>query len=121
MSDTEKTELRLPFPPSVNAMFLNSPNLRGRGRIPSPDYKAWKAMCARAIKDQHVPPFVGRAVVKIDLDDRRQGDGDNRVKPVLDALVDNGILAGDSKKYVAGHECYWRSVEGCRVVIERAA
>ena len=107
-------ELRLPFPPSVNAMFLNNSG-RGRGRIVSPEYRAWKEQAAWELKAQRPAPVDARCTVEIHLDDRRAGDADNRAKAVLDALVNAGVLAGDSKKYVKGTYCGWEAVEGCRV------
>ena len=111
------TEFRLPFPPSVNDMFLNNKG-RGRGRIPSPDYRAWKDHAGWELNAQRVKPFQGRAIVHIDLDDTRQGDCDNRAKPVLDLLVKQKVLAGDSKRHVKRVSIGWEKLTGCRVAIE---
>lgn len=114
------TEFRLPFPPSVNDMFLNNKG-RGRGRIPSPDYLAWKDHAGWELNAQRVKPFQGRAIIHIDLDDTRQGDCDNRAKPVLDLLVKQKVLAGDSKKHVKRVSIGWEKLTGCRVAITEAA
>lgn len=111
------TEIRLPFPPSVNTMYLNNKG-RGRGRIPSPEYEQWRADAAVMLMQQRVRPVLGRCTVWIDLDDTRQGDADNRAKPVLDLLVKRGVLGGDSKKYVRRVSIGWETVDGCRVAIE---
>lgn len=111
-------ELRLPFPPSVNDMFLNNKG-RGRGRILSPEYRAWKDQAAWELKAQRAKPVEGRVEVVIDLDESRRGDADNRTKPVLDLLVQNGVLRGDSKKFVKRVSTGWEAVAGCRVSIIR--
>lgn len=113
-------EIQLPFPPSVNDMFLNNKR-KGRGRIPSPDYRAWKADASEALYRQSPRLVLGRCEVRIDLDDRRKGDADNRAKPVLDALVTHGVLGGDSKKYVKRVSIGWEKADGCIVTIREAA
>lgn len=110
-------ELYLPFPPSVNAMYLNNKG-RGRGRIPTPEYSAWKDQAAWELKAQKPPKITERCTVEIHIDDKRQGDADNRAKAVLDLLVSGGVLLGDSKKYVKGTYCGWEPVTGCRVRIK---
>jgi Holliday junction resolvase RusA-like endonuclease len=61
-----------------------------------------------------------RCNVTIDLDDKRNGDADNRAKPVLDLLVKYEIIKNDSKKYVKRVSIGWEPIEGCRVRIEPA-
>lgn len=114
-------ELRLPFPPSVNAMFLNSPNQRGRGRIPSPEYKAWREQAGREILLQATDRIEGPVTITIDLDDTRRGDCDNRNKAVLDLLVAHRVIESDSKRIVRRVSIGWEQIDGCRVRIERAA
>ena len=104
----------LPFPPSVNSMFINVP---GRGRAQSKDYKAWKIAAAWELKAQKAKPVTEPAEIRIDLDDKRRGDADNRTKAVLDLLVAQGILRGDSKKFVKRVSTGWEAVDGCRVSI----
>lgn len=107
------TEIRLPFPPSTNNLFINA----GRKRVLSPEYRAWKTQAAWELKAQKVKKFEGRALIHIDLDDTRRGDADNRAKAVLDALVDAEVLAGDSKKHVRRVSIGWERITGCRVAI----
>lgn len=114
-------EIRLPFPPSVNDMFGNNKSGKGRGRYVMTDYKKWRADASDALFRQGIRPIVGRCVMRIDLDDKRQGDADNRVKAILDVLVKHGTLGGDSKKYVKRISVGWEKVDGCRVAIEDAA
>lgn len=114
------TEFLLPFPPSVNAMFGNNKHAKGRGRFIMPEYEQWRADATICLYQQKVRPMLGRCVVRIDLDDRRQGDADNRVKPIMDLLVKHGTLGGDSKKYVKRVSVGWEPLDGCRVALEAA-
>lgn len=113
------TELRLPFPPSVNDMFVNSKNARGRGRFPSDEYEKWKKDAGWELKAQHIKPITGQVRVKIDLDDTRRGDADNRTKAVLDLLVSHKVIGGDSKKFVKRVSIGWEAITGCRVLIQQ--
>jgi crossover junction endodeoxyribonuclease RusA len=104
----------LPFPPSVNDMYI-------RGRILSEDYRIWRLAAHAALRKQGAKLFQPRAMVKIDLDMKRKGDCDNRAKPVLDALVNAGVLKNDSKTYVQRVSIGWEPIlDGCRVKIEAA-
>jgi Holliday junction resolvase RusA-like endonuclease len=106
---------RLPFPPSVNDMYLNNKGKTGRGRIPSPAYKKWQEAAGLMLNTQHrtvlqakwLLPLQERCWVEVQLNDKRSGDVDNRIKPVLDLLVKQGVLKGDSKKYVRGAGAEW--------------
>lgn len=109
-------EIRLPFPPSVNDMYLNNKGA-GRGRKPSPEYRAWKNQAGWELKAQHAKAVGGIVEVRIDLDDSRRGDADNRIKAVLDLLVEHRVLRGDSKKFVKRVSAGWETVAGCRVSI----
>lgn len=111
-------EYTIPFPPSVNNLFLNS---RGRGRVLSPAYRAWKDLAGWQLKGQNPKPIGCRAFVQIDLDQRRNGDADNRAKAVMDLLVEHGVLAGDTKKHVRRVSIGWENVTECRVSLCEAA
>ena len=119
MGSRRLTEIRLPFPVSVNAMYLNNKG-RGRGRIASPELRAWKEQAGWELKAQRVKPFDQRVIVHIDLDDSRQGDADSRCKCVLDLLVSSGVLKDDRKKYVKRVSIGWEKLTGCRVAITGA-
>lgn len=84
----------LPFPPSVNNLFLNA----GKRRIPTPRYKAWKAEADLMLMAQRVRPVPGAVNVRIDLvqPDRRRRDIDNCSKAPLDAIVKAGVIIDDS-------------------------
>ena len=106
-------ELRLPFPPSVNDMYL-------KGRVISPAYKAWREHAGLTLNRQVARPFTGRCDIRIDLDDTHQGDADNRAKPVLDLLVSHRVIGNDNKSHVRRVSIGWEHVTGCRVIITKA-
>lgn len=106
-------EIRLPFPPSTNNLYLNA----RKGRVLSPEYRAWKEQAGWELKAQNLQPFTERAIIHIDIDDTRQGDCANREKAVVDLLVSHGILKGDQKKYVKRVSTGWEKLTGCRVAI----
>ena len=113
--------LTLPFPPSVNGMFLN---MRGRGRVKAPAYRAWISQAGADILRQVCTPCFAdhhRVSITIDLDDKRNGDADNRAKAVLDLLVTHRVIPGDSKRHVKRVSVGWERVNGCRVRITEAA
>ncbi len=104
----------LPFPPSVNEMFLNNKG-RGKGRVLSTFYRAWKTEAGWVLKTQKIQPLIGQFKMEILLADSRSGDCDNRIKSICDLLVSNGIVQGDQKKYMRGVSIEWASVPDCIV------
>lgn len=108
-------EIRLPFPPSVNELYFNPKNWRGR--VCTPTYEDWKDQAGWELKAQRPPKIKNRCIITIELDDTRNGDAANREKAVTDLLVAHGILVDDSKKYVKGIYTGWETLTGCRVRI----
>jgi len=110
--------ISLPIPPSVNSMFANV-IIRGKQRrVKSKEYTAWKALVAPKLDRQWKasPPIAKPYGVCIRININHQSDIDNRVKPILDALVNAQIIVGD--QYV--NDCRIirdRSVEACEVDI----
>lgn len=95
MSDTIRLEL--PMPPSVNNMFVNGKN--GRGRFASPAYKGWRAEAGWMVKQQ----IRGRKIdgpYKLDIalvkPHRGRLDLDNRLKAAIDLLVHLQVTPDDS-------------------------
>lgn len=108
--------IRLPLPPSTNMMFINARNATGRGRFPSPAYKAWKKSAANALTiaawDMPSKPYA----VTIRVNVNHQSDIDNRVKPILDLLVSHKVIVGD--QWIDELHVYRdRTVDGCTVEI----
>jgi crossover junction endodeoxyribonuclease RusA len=88
----------LPVPPSVNTMY--APTARG-GRRLTDAAKAWKREATAIVQQAHSlkKPYSG----KVELDiavypaDRRAFDIDNKLKCLLDALEDGGLIVNDSQ------------------------
>lgn len=110
--------LLLPFPLSVNNLFVN--NARTRGRFKSARYKAWENEATQAIRRQEpIPVFSDpvRVTYSIGKPDNRKRDLGNLEKSVSDALVANGILTDDS--LIEDLRLRWDSdVTGCLIEIE---
>jgi len=81
----------LPLPPSANMMFINSPNRAGRGRFPSPQYKAWRkaagSLVMQAWNEQFQPVISKPYALHIRLNVNHQSDIANREKALTDILV----------------------------------
>lgn len=87
-------------------MFLNNKGA-GKGRILSPQYRSWRNAAGLILKSQRIKPIEGRFDLEIYLNDRFNGDCDNRIKPVCDLLVTMGIVQGDQKKYMRSVSVEW--------------
>lgn len=85
-------------PPPLNNMFVNIP---GKGRVKSHRYREWRRMSMWELTEQrlkHKASAITRKVaVSIHLPKATRGDVDGRVKGVLDALQDAGVIANDSQ------------------------
>jgi crossover junction endodeoxyribonuclease RusA len=107
----------LPFPPSVNSMFLNVP---GKGRIKSKEYKAWTTEALWSLKAQKARPVEGEVSIWIGLvaPSKRAMDASNRIKSVEDILVAGGVIQDDSGKYVRRISAEWLPAgEPCVVIV----
>mgnify|MGYP006935480895 CR=1 FL=1 len=84
----------LPVPPTLNHMYANVP---GRGRVKSRRYTAWRSLAVGLILVQAKGGvrMGGKIAVTINLPSKILGDIDNRVKPILDALVTSGRIDDD--------------------------
>lgn len=87
--------VRLPVPPSVNAMYRNVPKV---GRVKTADYKAWLNHAGTLLNLARVTPF-GKMRVELGLmiPQRVKGDLDNRIKAVQDLLVAHKIIDDDTQ------------------------
>ena len=92
-------DILLPWPPSTNCIFARG---KGRGMFPSARYKAWKEEASHALRWQQMDALSGPVEVKIQLSSptKRVYDLDNRVKPILDLLVDTRLIDGDDMQTV---------------------
>jgi Holliday junction resolvase RusA-like endonuclease len=110
----------LPFPPSVNGLTFNR---ESGGRGSTEEALQWKKDAGGLLNQQRPKAYTVRVDVCVYLEDspRTKGDGDNRIKIVLDLLVAHRVIAGDEKKYVRRSCAEWSpETIGCRVSIRPA-
>jgi Holliday junction resolvase RusA-like endonuclease len=114
-----KLELNLPFPISANRLWRSN---RNRVHI-SPEYHKWKiaadGLFYLYLSGKTRPQMIGKFTVSIILGDheRRRGDGDNRIKCVLDWLQSRSLIRNDSM-CDGGAWSWGEAPEGCRVIID---
>lgn len=91
--------ISLPWPPSLNNMFVNVP---GKGRIASENYRRWKKEAGWLLLSQKPQRFTGPVRVSVELNppNRRVFDLDNRNKALLDLLVTHQVVPDDNSKFV---------------------
>lgn len=97
-------EFMLPFPPSVNGLYVN---VRGRGRVKSRRYSEWILHANKAAHGQDVqanpyqPAFTGPVEITyiFGRPDKRVRDVESGIKAVSDFLTSYGILKDDSQIY----------------------
>lgn len=111
------TVLLLPIPPSVNGMWINIP---GRGRARSKDYRRWKTAAGWELMLQKPKKIVGPYEVRILIGRKsRRADIDNRIKGLVDLLVEHGVVEDD--RHMQSVSCGWADdVEKglARVIVE---
>ena len=94
-----KFECVLPWPPSVNHMYMNRRN--GGGRIRTQKARAFEIECKKAIHDYGTGSVGADArysvAIAVHAPDRRVRDLDNLLKPVLDALQSARVIGDDSQ------------------------
>ena len=112
--------LTLPFPPSVNNLFINA----GRKRVRSPRYRAWAEEAGFLLNTQHARPVPGPVKLIYEFQegqDKRRRDVGNLEKPVTDLLVTHGVIEADDGRVVRSINLSWsRDVVGVRVTVEAA-
>ncbi len=111
-------KLALTFPVSTNRLFNNRKSGKGRGRIPTPEYEAWRHENGWEIQIQKPGRIGGKVRVDIKLQDGRKLDPDNGVKCIFDLLVEHGVIDGDGPKVIRDHRVrYDASISGAMVEI----
>jgi Holliday junction resolvase RusA-like endonuclease len=93
----------MPTPPSANALFKN---VKGIGRVKTAIYDDFVRRGVTAIRGQRVPSIVGCVVLVIGVE-RMSGtaDIDNRLKAMLDTIVEAGVLTDD--RFVTAIAASW--------------
>lgn len=110
--------IKLPWPPSLSKCFTN---VKGRGRVPTKEYKAWTEHALWEIASQKPRKFAGEVSIWIGLvaPDKRRMDADNRLKATLDVLVKSGIIQDDSNRVLRRISVEWlASGDPCTILIQ---
>lgn len=107
------------MPPPVNNLFSNGRS--GAGRFPTKRYTAWKKAAAAMLVGQWRPsrPISYPVSIVACVTHKSRSDLDNLLKAPLDFLVQQGILADDSKSIVKRITIEWADVAGITLYIER--
>ena len=108
--------LTLPFPVSVNAMYMDGKYRRAK----SQRYCDWIVDAGYALNKQKPPQIKGQYHIKYAFQevDGRARDAFNLEKGVTDLLVTHGVVEGDSNRYLRRGTVEWdSSVVGVRVTI----
>jgi Holliday junction resolvase RusA-like endonuclease len=109
------TIINLSPPPSTNNLYFN---VKGRGRVPTSEYTAWRELAGWELKQQRPPKFAGPVSIKIEHEDTGRIDGDNTLKPLFDLLVTHEIIKGDTRKVIRSFSFDWRDdVVGVRLTV----
>lgn len=89
------TIVRMPFPPTVNNLFVNV----GKRRVRSQRYATWARAAENEIMAQGVNPVPGdvELFMVAGRPDRRKRDISNLIKAPEDLLVSCGLIEDDSK------------------------
>jgi len=91
----EHIEIRLPLPPTTNQLWAPVIVRGGARLVKRKAYKDWASMAAREVTAQRGGRSIGGAFrVSMLLPPGRQ-DGDNLIKPILDACQHGGAIAND--------------------------
>lgn len=110
--------LTLPFPPSVNNLFIN----KGRKRIRSPKYRAWAEEAGWTLNAQSPRCVPGPVTLLYEFQegqDKRKRDIGNLEKAVTDLLVAHLVIWGDDNRIVRAIDLRWSTeVVGVRVTIK---
>jgi Holliday junction resolvase RusA-like endonuclease len=89
--------VRLPVPPSTNALFVTFKQRGGIERAKTKEYKAWIEAAGWALNVQRPQPIKGRVTVRIAVPKNNRRDLDNHLKAVLDLLVGHSLIEDDRK------------------------
>ncbi len=111
------TIIDLPFPPSVNNLFLNGKH----GRFRSQKYDSWIMEAGAEIMRQRPSKVAGQVALSFEFQegrDKRKRDITNLVKAPEDLLVKHGIIEADDGSIVREVFARWNEqVVGVRVTI----
>lgn len=96
------------FPPSTNSLFAN---VAGRGRVRTKRYKEWAAAAGWDCNGKgSIPGPFSIAIIISRKHRRSNADLDNRIKALLDLIVDHKIVEDD--KLCERLQIEWGDCEG---------
>lgn len=103
-----KCELYLPYPPSVNQLYLNAP---GKGRVKTPKYREWIEKASELVGVQDPPQLKGWVSVyaQVIKPDGRRRDIMNLEKGISDLLCVHRVIEDDS--YITVGKLAWVKLE----------
>jgi Holliday junction resolvase RusA-like endonuclease len=106
-------KITIPYPPSANDYYRSI----GRGRmLLSSDGRNYKTAVTYIAYRERMKQLEGELVIYLDLfRPQKSGDLDNRIKPVLDALIKNAYA--DDKQIVEIHARRWDDKVNPRVEV----
>ena len=89
----------VPMPPSTNTLFINIP---GRGRVKYGKYRTWQLEAIPFLR-ANLKPIQGAVKMHyhLTLGTSFRGDISNRIKALEDAVVEAGIIEGDTHRIVS--------------------
>jgi len=109
-----------PKPLSTNRLFKN----KRAGRVCTQEYNTWKWQAKAKISDQGWPKSIGPVRIRFIVGEmglRADMDGDNCLKCLLDALVDNKVIEDDKRSIVRAVGMEWHpDTEGAVAILEPA-
>jgi Holliday junction resolvase RusA-like endonuclease len=108
--------LETTIPPSVNGAYVTGPHGK---RFLSPDARAWKTGLGWQFAATRIKGIRGPYAVTVEVDRRMRGDIDNRLKIILDALVEAG--ATDDDKHLQEITIRRADVKGAVITVEAAS
>jgi hypothetical protein len=115
--------IRLPLPPSTNALYANNKRGKGKGRYKTDEYKAWIVQADMRFTMQKRsllplspirPPFV----ICIRIPRYAEMDASNAIKAAEDWLVSREIVGGDDRLTVDIRCVRDRAVVGDECIVE---
>lgn len=113
-------KLVLPFPPSMNNMFVN-PRGKGQARPISAKYHNWRGRADQAMWGQKLEFFEVPVKISMTFEDNGRSDLDNIAKAPLDHIVRHRIIPDDSRQWVREITLQWGAVKGVEMEITPCA
>lgn len=106
-------QVSIPCPPSVNSMYRN---VTGKGRVKTVRYLTWARAAGNEVMAQTRQHIPGPVMIDITCQRKRTNeDVDNKIKAVLDLLVNMAVI--DDDKNVHEVRCRWGDVQGALVTV----